>query len=71
MVLDRLIVKDNVSGLADKSEEFANFLTVSWRYGLTGVYIFHTIYRQGSTGKWYFHRQKYIIFFLDQFKLLL
>ena len=51
MVLDRLIVMDNVSGLADKSEEFANFLTVSWRYELTGVYIFHTIYRQGSTGK--------------------
>ena len=51
MVLDRLIVMDNVSGLADKSEEFANFLTVSWRYGLTDVYIFHTIYQQGSTGK--------------------
>ena len=27
--LDRLIVMDSVSGLADKSEEFANFLTVS------------------------------------------
>ena len=35
---------DNVSGLADKSEEFANFLTVSRKYGLTCVYIFHTIY---------------------------
>ena len=44
MVLDRLIVMDDVSGLADRSEEFANFLTVSRKYGLTCVYIFHTIY---------------------------
>ena len=44
MVLDRLIVMDNVSGLADRLEKFANFLTVSQNYGLTCVYIFHTIY---------------------------
>ena len=42
--LDRLIVMNDVSGLADKSEEFANFLTVSRKFGLTCVYIFHTIY---------------------------
>ena len=42
--LDRLIVMNDVSGLADKSEEFANFLTVSRKLGLTCVYIFHTIY---------------------------
>ena len=35
---------DDVSGLAEKSEEFANFLNVSRRFGLTCVYIFHTIY---------------------------
>ena len=29
MVLDKVIVMDDVSGLADKSDEFANFLTVS------------------------------------------
>ena len=29
MILDKLIVMDDVSGLADKSDEFANFLTVS------------------------------------------
>ena len=44
MVLDRLIVMDDVSGLTDRSEAFANFLTVSRKYGLTCVYIFHTIY---------------------------
>ena len=44
MVLDKPIVMDDVSGLADKSDEFANFLTVSRKYGITCVYIFHTIY---------------------------
>ena len=44
VILDRVIVMDNVSGLADRLEEFANFLTVSRKYGLTCVYIFHTIY---------------------------
>ena len=42
--LDRLIVMDDVSGLAAKSEAFANFLTVSRKFGLMSVYIFHTIY---------------------------
>ena len=32
MILDKVIVMDNVSGLADKSDEFANFLTVSRKY---------------------------------------
>ena len=44
MVLDKPIVMDEVSGLADKSDEFANFLTVSRKYSITCVYIFHTIY---------------------------
>ena len=33
--LDRLIVLDDVSGLPDRSETFANFLTVSRKFGLT------------------------------------
>ena len=43
-LLDKLIVMDDVFGLADKSDDFANFLTVSRKYGITGIYIFHTIY---------------------------
>lgn len=35
---------DDVSGLADKSEAFANFFTASRKFGLTVVFIFHTIY---------------------------
>lgn len=35
---------DDVSGLADKSDEFVNFFTVSRKYGITCLYIFHTVY---------------------------
>ena len=44
MVLNKVIVINDISGLADRSNEFANFLTVSRKYGVTCVYIFHTIY---------------------------
>ena len=44
MVLDKVIVMDDVSGLADRSNDSANFLTVSRKYGVTCVYIFHKIY---------------------------
>ena len=44
MALDKLIVMDDVSGLADKSDKFSNSLTVSRKYGMSCVYIFHTIY---------------------------
>ena len=41
---DRLIVFDDVSGLADNSNKFARFLTVARKYKYNCVYIFHTIY---------------------------
>ena len=44
MTIDKVVVMNNVSGLADKSDVFSNFLTVSRKYGLSCVYIFHTIY---------------------------
>ena len=44
MILDKLIAMDDVSGLADKSDEFANFFTVSRKYSITCLYIFHTVY---------------------------
>ena len=40
---DRLIVLDDVSGVADISKNFANFLTVSRKYGYNVVYVFHVI----------------------------
>ena len=42
--VNKLIVMDDVSGLADKSEEFSNFLTFSRKYGFSCLYVFHTIY---------------------------
>ena len=35
---------DDISGLADKSEDFRNFLPVSRKFGFICIYIFHTIY---------------------------
>ena len=43
-IRDRLIVFDDVSGLADNSKKFASFLTVARKYKYNCVYIFHTIY---------------------------
>ena len=40
-VLDRLIVMDDVSGLADKSNKFCSFFTVSRKYRYSCIYIFH------------------------------
>ena len=40
---DRLIILDDVSGLADESKKFASFLTVAQKYGYNCVYIFHSI----------------------------
>ena len=44
LAVTRLIIMDDVSGLADRSEGFSNFLTVSRKYGFSCLYVFHTIY---------------------------
>ena len=41
--MNRLIVLDDVSGVADSSKKFANFLNVSRKYGYNVVYVFHVI----------------------------
>ena len=43
-VRERLIVFDDVSGLADNSKKFVSFLTVARKYSYNCVYIFNTIY---------------------------
>ena len=48
---DRLIVMDEVSGLADKSNELASFLTEARKCGYSFVYIFHIIYSEKSMRK--------------------
>ena len=44
LAVTRLIITDDVSGLAEKYEEFSNFLTVSQKYRFSWLYVFHTIY---------------------------
>ena len=44
LIINKLIVMDDVSGLGDKSEDFPDFLTVSRKYGFSCVYVFHTTY---------------------------
>ena len=41
--MDRLIIMDDVSGIADVSKNFSNFLTVSRKFGYNCVYVFHVI----------------------------
>ena len=64
MILDRVIVMDNVSGLADRSEKFANFLSVSRN-------IFNTIYLTRQHWQMILSQTKIFDFFQDRFKLQL
>ena len=41
---DKLSVMNDVSSLADKSNDFSNFLTVSRKFGYICLYIFHIVY---------------------------
>ena len=41
--MDRLIIMDDVSGIADVSKNFSNFLTVSRKFGYNCGYVFHVI----------------------------
>ena len=43
-IRSRLIVMDNVSGIADLSTKFANFLTVARKFDYHCLYIFHAIH---------------------------
>ena len=42
-MMDRLIVMDDVSGVADISRKFATFLTVSRKFAYHCIYVFHVI----------------------------
>ena len=42
--LDRLIIMDDVSGVADVSKKFANFLTVSRKSSYNCVYVLCAVY---------------------------
>ena len=66
--INKLIIMDDVSGLADKSEEFSNFLTVSRKYGFSCVYVFHTIYPVRQSWEMIMSQTHFLnFFFLVQF----
>ena len=48
---DRLIVIDDVSGLADESKKFVSFLTVARKFNYNCVYVFHKIYPEKENEK--------------------
>ena len=41
--MDRLIAMDDVSGVFDIARKFANFLTVSRKFGYHCIFVFHVI----------------------------
>ena len=47
-IFDKLIVMDDVSGLVDRSNDFANFFTVARKLNFNCVYVFHTVYPSRS-----------------------
>ena len=42
-IFNKIIVMDYVLALADKSNDFANFLTVSRKFNFTCAYVFHAM----------------------------
>ena len=65
--INKLIIVDDVSGLADKSEDFSNFLSVSRKYGFSCVYVFHTIYPGRQSWEMIIRKITFLTFFLAQF----
>ena len=63
-VFDRLIVMDDVIGLADKSNEFYSFLTVSRKYRYSCIYIFRIIFPQLSNWQMILSQTKIFNIFL-------
>ena len=69
MTIDKVVVMNNVSGLAGKSDVFSNFLTVSRNYGLSCVYISHTIYPNRQNWEMIMSQTHVFNFFLAHFTI--
>ena len=68
-VFDRLIVIDDVSGLADKSNEFCSFLTVSRKYRYSCIYIFHIVFPTLSNWQMNLSQTKFLNIFPSAIQL--
>ena len=63
--MDRLIVMDHISGLADGSNNFLSSLTVSQKFKNSCLYIFLILFIQKKQhGNQFNHRRKFLISFL-------
>ena len=61
--LDRLIIMDDISGVADVSKKFANFLIVFRKFGYNCVMFFMQLFLPVRFGKQLFLKQILLIFF--------
>ena len=62
--MGRLIIMDDVSGVADVSKKFAKFLTVSRNFGYNCVYVFHVIVPANQIWQKSFLKRTFLMFFL-------
>ena len=69
MTIHKVVVMNNVSGLAGKSDVFSNFLTVPRKYGLSCVYISHTIYPNRQNWEMIMSQTHVFNFFLAHFTI--
>ena len=67
--MDQLIIMDDVSGIADVSKNFSNFLTVSRKFCFNCVYVFHVIVPSSQYGRKLFLKRIFLTFFLLAFLL--
>ena len=67
MQVNKLIIMDDVSGLANKSQEFSNFLADSRKYGFSCLYLFHTIYPGRQNWQMIMAQKHILSFFQDLF----
>ena len=68
-VFDRLIVMDDVSALADKSNEFCSFSTVSRKYRYSCIYISHIMFPALSNWQMILSQTKIFNIFLSAVQL--
>ena len=67
--MDRLIIMDDVSGIADVSKNFSNFLTVSRKFGYNCFMFFTLLFLPVKYGRKLFLKRIFLIFFLLAFLL--
>ena len=67
--IDKVIVMDHVSGLAEKLNDFSYFLTVNRNFGYICLYIFHIIYLSKSIWQMILSQRKILNIFPSSIQL--